>query len=44
MNSRIAEFCSVTADEVADAARAWLLPEQRAVLSYRRAALGGEDS
>ncbi len=44
VNSRIAEFCSVTADEVADAARAWLLPEQRAVLSYRRAALGGEDS
>ena len=36
VNTRIADFCSVSAEEVRDAARAWLRPEQRAVLSYRR--------
>ena len=44
VNSRVAEFCSITADEVRDAARAWLRPEQRAVLTYRRGLLVGEGS
>ena len=36
VNRRIAAFCSVSAEEVRDAARAWLRPEQRALLVYRR--------
>ncbi len=41
VNTRIAEFCSVTAEEVRDAARDWLHPEQRAAVTYRRGPLGG---
>nr|NLI49084.1 insulinase family protein [Propionibacterium sp.] len=41
VNTRIAEFGSVTAEEVRDAARTWLQPEQRAAITYRRGPLGG---
>lgn len=44
VNSRVAEFCSITSAEVRDAARAWLRPEQRAVLTYRRGHDVGEAS
>mgnify|MGYP001029986632 CR=1 FL=1 len=40
VNSRVAEFCSITAEEVRDAARAWLAPDARAVLTYERATEG----
>ncbi len=36
INTRITEFCSISAAEVSAAARAWLLPDQRAVLTYHR--------
>lgn len=35
VNARVADFCAVTAEQVAEAARTWLRPEQRAVLTYR---------
>jgi predicted Zn-dependent peptidase len=41
VNTRITEFCSVTGDEVRDAARHWLHPDHRAVVTYRRGPLGG---
>ncbi|MDO5533893.1 MAG: pitrilysin family protein [Propionibacteriaceae bacterium] len=41
VNTRIAEYTSITAQEVAEAARTWLAPDQRAVLEYRRGPLGG---
>lgn len=37
INQRVAEYTGIGADEVRDAARAWLLPEHRAALVYRRA-------
>ena len=40
VNRRIAEFCSVDSREVRDAARAWLRPDQGAVLEYRRGPMG----
>ncbi len=42
VNRRIEEYCSLSATEVTEAARAWLRPEQRAVLEYRRGPLGEE--
>ena len=40
VNRRIVEYTAVTAAEVRDAARAWLRPDQRAVLEYRRGPMG----
>ena len=37
VNTRVAEYCSIGADEVARAAAEWLRGDQAAVLSYRRA-------
>lgn len=40
VNRRIAEYASIDADEVRGAARAWLAPENRAVLEYLRGPMG----
>ncbi len=40
VNERIVEYGSIGVDEVRDAARAWLQPDQRAVLEYRRGPMG----
>ena len=42
VNLRIVDYSSVGADEVREAAVAWLDPDRRAVLEYRRGQLGGE--
>lgn len=42
VNRRITEYTSISAAEVRDAARAWLRPDQRAVLEYRRGPMGPE--
>lgn len=42
VNRRIVEYTSTTADEVRDAAQAWLRPDQRAVLEYRRGPMGAD--
>ncbi len=40
VNRRIVEYTAITADRVREAARAWLRPEQRATLEYRRGPMG----
>lgn len=42
INRRIVEYTSVSAAEVRDAARAWLRPDLRATLEYRRGPMGPE--
>ena len=42
VNRRVVERGAITADEVREAARDWLRPDQRAVLEYRRGPMGAE--
>ncbi|WP_235750626.1 M16 family metallopeptidase [Nigerium massiliense] len=43
VNGRIAAMSSVTGEEIRDAARTWLSPDNRAVLRYRRGPFGGKE-